>query len=443
MNSATPGKLLDTRFEQLGAERLLARVDCDVDYEDMVEGWVGDFVPLLKEHAEVGEVGSGESAPAASTAPKKSKWNRKNPYESRTIENRLLSGEKSAKEIRHFSFALEDEDLDYATGDALGVMPVNDASLVAQMIEFIGAKPDQPAGSSDKSIADTLTNDLEICTPPKQLIEHVASLNCDDELANIVANGDKEALEAFMWGRDTLDLIELAGKGAIKADELISFLKPLQHRAYSISSSPKAHDGEVHLTVAAVRWQANGREHKGVCSTYLADQIVEGDKARVFFSPNKNFRIPGDNDAPMIMVGPGTGVAPFRAFLEERQAIGASGKNWLFFGDQHRKHDFIYEDEISKMTSDGILHRLDLAFSRDQSEKVYVQSRMKENGKELYAWLEEGGYFYVCGDATRMARDVDEMLLNVVADAGGMSTEKAGEYVNTLKREKRYLRDVY
>ncbi|MEM9574411.1 MAG: sulfite reductase flavoprotein subunit alpha, partial [Pseudomonadota bacterium] len=238
------GKLLDTRFEQLGAERLLARVDCDVDFEDLVENWVCDFVPLLIEHADTAYAGSNETVTAASPAPKKSKWNRKNPYESRAIENSLLSGGKSAKEIRHFSFALEDEDMDYAAGDALGVIPVNDADLVTQMIEFVGAKPDQSTGSTDKSLADMLTSELEICTPPKQFVEHVASLNSDDELANIIANGDKEALEAFMWGRDTLDLLEMAGKGAISADELVSFLKPLQHRAYSISSSPKAHEGE-------------------------------------------------------------------------------------------------------------------------------------------------------------------------------------------------------
>jgi sulfite reductase (NADPH) flavoprotein alpha-component len=199
----------------------------------------------------------------------------------------------------------------------------------------------------------------------------------------------------------------------------------------------------VHLTVASVRYHAQGRDHGGVCSTYLADRIVTGDKAGIFVSQNKAFRVPADNDAPVIMVGPGTGIAPFRAFLQERQARGAKGRNWLFFGDQHRASDFIYEDELARMSHDGVLTRLDLAFSRDQSEKVYVQTRMRENGKALYGWLEEGGHFYVCGDATRMAKDVDQALQDIVATHGGLGADAASDYVNGLKREKRYLRDVY
>ena len=230
---------------------------------------------------------------------------------------------------------------------------------------------------------------------------------------------------------------------ALDPTQVITWLKPLQHRAYSISSSPKAHPGEVHLTVAAVRWMYENRPHRGVCSTFLADHVPEGAQAGIFMSPNKSFRVPEDDSVPMIMVGPGTGVAPFRAFLEERRERGASGANWLFFGDQHRASDFIYEDEISAFSSSGLLTRLDLAFSRDQAEKVYVQHRMVENGKDLFAQLEEGGYFYVCGDATRMARDVDEALHQIIETQGGMSSEAAIEYVNRLKRDKRYVRDVY
>ena len=262
-------------------------------------------------------------------------------------------------------------------------------------------------------------------------------------MSSIIANGDKEAIDTYLWGKDALDLLNIEPQLGFGVDEFLTCLKPLQHRAYSISSSPKAHEGEVHLTVAAVRWIADGREHKGVCSTYLADQAYEDATVPIFMSPNKAFRLPENHDAPIIMVGPGTGVAPFRAFLAERQAIGAKGKNWLFFGDQHRKHDFIYEDDISKMSDDGLITRLDLAFSRDQSEKIYVQSRMHENGKELFSWLEEGAYFYVCGDATRMAKDVDEALRDVIAAQGGISKEAADEYVNELRRAKRYRRDVY
>ncbi|MEM6659689.1 MAG: sulfite reductase subunit alpha, partial [Pseudomonadota bacterium] len=225
--------------------------------------------------------------------------------------------------------------------------------------------------------------------------------------------------------------------------QVVSWLKPLQHRAYSISSSPKAHAGEVHLTVAAVRWMYENRTHRGVCSTFLADHVPQGARAGIFLSANKSFRVPQDDSVPMIMVGPGTGIAPFRAFLEERRERGATGANWLFFGDQHRSSDFIYEDEIGAFSSSGLLTRLDLAFSRDQAEKVYVQHRMIENGKDLYAQLQQGGYFYVCGDATRMAKDVDATLHQIIETHGGMTPDAAAEYVNRLKRDKRYVRDVY
>ncbi|MEM0969981.1 MAG: sulfite reductase subunit alpha, partial [Verrucomicrobiota bacterium] len=225
--------------------------------------------------------------------------------------------------------------------------------------------------------------------------------------------------------------------------QVVGWLKPLVHRAYSISSSPNAHPGEVHLTVAAVRWLRDDREHRGVCSTFLADQLPEGEAGGVFMLPNKSFRIPSDDQVPMIMVGPGTGVAPFRAFLEERKLRKASGTNWLFFGDQHRACDFIYEDELEQMKKDGVLNRLELAFSRDQKKKVYVQNRMEEHGAELFALLEEGGHFYVCGDASRMAKDVDQALHEVIATHGKMDSDAARGYVATLKKDKRYVRDVY
>lgn len=435
------GKLIDTRFEQLGAERLAARQDCDIDFEDVANSWIDTALPLMAEKA--GASSQTQSGETPQADKPKSKWNRKNPYSAPVINNQLLSGEQSAKEIRHFAFDLAASDIEYEAGDALGVVPQNDKQIVYQVLEYLAVSASADVSGHDIPIEDVLASKLEISTPPKALIEEIASRSGDDELSNIIANGDKEALTAFLWGRDTLDLLNLCGKGAFSADEFVEYLKPLQHRAYSISSSPKGRDREVHITIAAVRWKFEGRQHNGVCSTYLADHVEEGNSVPVFVSPNRSFRVPSDPTAPMIMVGPGTGVAPFRAFLEERREIGASGKNWLFFGDQHRAHDFIYEDEISTMSSDGLLNRLDLAFSRDQSEKVYVQSRMYENGKALFAWLEEGGYFYVCGDATRMARDVDDMLHRVIAENGDMSADAASEYVTNLKREKRYLRDVY
>ncbi|MEM1199092.1 MAG: sulfite reductase subunit alpha [Pseudomonadota bacterium] len=436
------GKLLDTRLEQLGAQRLNARVDCDVDFEEPANGWIEATLPMAAEFLDVAD--GSEAAPGAvETKPEKSVWNRKNPYPAPAIENRLLSAHGSAKEIRHFAFNLSESDLTYQAGDALGVIAENDSDLVEALLARLDADPDQPAGKLDMPLRQALASKLEIMTPPKVLVEEIAARAGDDALSSVLANGDKEALEAFLWGRDTLDLLNLTDGISVSVEEFVSWLKPLQHRAYSISSSPNAHPSEVHLTVAAVRWRSSGRDHKGVCSTYLADRVTEDSKVPVFVMPNKAFRPPADDDAPMIMVGPGTGIAPFRAFLEERRERGAKGRNWLFFGDQHRDLDFIYEEEISAMSEQGLLSRLDLAFSRDQNEKIYVQSRMHENAKELFSWLQDGGHFYVCGDATRMARDVDAALHQIIEEQGGFSADNAKDYVSSLKREKRYLRDVY
>ncbi|MEM6389025.1 MAG: sulfite reductase subunit alpha [Pseudomonadota bacterium] len=430
------GKVIDTRLEQLGAKRLGARVDCDVDYEDAATAWLTTTLP----EASGASVAVAE-APAA--APAKSGYNRKNPYVSTMVDNRVLSGPKSAKEIRHMAFDLGDSGLSYEAGDALGVMPVNAPDLVDGFLKRLDVAADAAVAGHDVPIGEALSKALEIRTPSRELLRGIEAIAGHDELTHVMSNGDKEALEAFLWGKDTLDILNLNADIKLDPDQLVSWLKPLQHRAYSISSSPKAHPGEVHLTVAAVRWMYENRPHIGVCSTFLADHVPEGASAGIFMSPNKSFRVPEDNTVPMVMVGPGTGIAPFRAFLEERRERGATGTNWLFFGDQHRESDFIYQDEIGEMSASGVLGRLDLAFSRDQAEKIYVQHRMAENGKDLYAMLQEGGHFYVCGDATRMAKDVDAALHEVVAAHGGISDDAAVDYVNTLKREKRYVRDVY
>ncbi|MEM6711372.1 MAG: sulfite reductase subunit alpha [Pseudomonadota bacterium] len=440
------GKLIDMRLEQLGAKRLLGRVDCDVDFEDPATAWIGSALPLISDAdptTAANRVTNDNGTAVADARSEKPKWNRKNPYPAPVVDNRLLSGSGSAKEIRHFAFDLSGSGLTYEAGDSLGVMPVNNVELVDAIMARLGLQQDAVIEEMDLSVREALRTKFEISTPPKSLVTAIAERTGHDELCSIVTNGDKEALDAFLWGRDTLDLLNLDDGLVLQPSEFFNLLKPLQHRAYSISSSPKAHGSEVHLTVASVRWDYDGRPHRGVCSTFMADELSVGDTAPVFVSPNKSFRPPADNDAPMIMVGPGTGIAPFRAFLEERREVGATGRNWLFFGDQHRAEDFIYEDEISSMSADGLLTRLDLAFSRDQSEKFYVQSRMKENGKALFSWLDEGGHFYVCGDATRMARDVDTALHEIIAEHGGLSADEAAGYVNTLKREKRYLRDVY
>ncbi|MEM6304986.1 MAG: sulfite reductase subunit alpha [Pseudomonadota bacterium] len=428
------GKLVDMRLEQLGAKRLGPRVDCDVDYEEAAEAWIAATIP---------DAGTVAAAAPVAEAPKKAKsaWGRKNPYVSTMLDNRVLSGPKSAKEIRHIAFDLGDSGMSYEAGDALGVMPVNAPDLVQAWLQRLGVPAETDIGGA--ALGDILSTDLEIMTPSRELLRALEPLVKNDELSHVLGNGDKEALEAYLWNKDALDLLNLDPALALDPQEVVSWLKPLQHRAYSISSSPKAHKGEVHLTVAAVRWMYENRPHRGVASTFLADHVPEGAQAGIFMSPNRNFRVPEDDAAPMIMVGPGTGIAPVRAFLEERRERGATGANWLFFGDQHRESDFIYEDEIGDFSASGLLTRLDLAFSRDQAEKVYVQHRMLENGKDLYGQLEEGGSFYVCGDATRMAKDVDAALHQIVESQGGMTADAAVEYVNRLKREKRYVRDVY
>lgn len=433
------GKFIDMRLEQLGAKRVVDRIDCDIDFEEPSSEWLNSSMPQFA--ASAGSSGTVlESAPEAPVIPGS---NKSNPYAAALITNKRLSGEQSAKDIRHFEFDLSDSGLKYEAGDALGVIPVNEPSLVSLLLTQLNADYETPVPGFDRSLGDLLTYQFEISEPSRKLIEWVGQNTINQELRHVLQHDDKDALGVWLWGKDTLDLLQLELTRTLAVPEFVALLRPLQHRAYSISSSSKAHPDQVHLTVASVRYHSGGRNRGGVCSTYLAERVRRGEKPAIFISPNKSFRVPANNSAPLIMVGPGTGIAPFRAFLQERQATGAQGKNWLFFGDQHQEHDFIYQDELLAWRDNGLLTRLDLAFSRDQEKKIYVQSRMLEQGAELYAWLQEGAYFYVCGDASRMAKDVDNALYEVVRQFGGLSTERAADYVDQLKKEKRYLRDVY
>ncbi|MCX2199667.1 sulfite reductase subunit alpha [Pantoea agglomerans] len=433
------GKFIDMRLEQLGAKRVVDRIDCDIDFEEPSSEWLNSSMPQFA--ASAGSSGTVlESAPEAPVIPGS---NKSNPYAAALITNKRLSGEQSAKDIRHFEFDLTDSGLKYEAGDALGVIPVNEPSLVSLLLTQLNADYETPVPGFDRSLGDLLTYQFEISEPSRKLIECVGQNTTNQELRHVLQHDDKDALGVWLWGKDTLDLLQLELTRTLAVPEFVALLRPLQHRAYSISSSSKAHPDQVHLTVASVRYHSGGRNRGGVCSTYLAERVRRGEKPAIFISPNKSFRVPANNSAPLIMVGPGTGIAPFRAFLQERQATGAQGKNWLFFGDQHQEHDFIYQDELLAWRDNGLLTRLDLAFSRDQEKKIYVQSRMLEQGAELYAWLQEGAYFYVCGDASRMAKDVDNALYEVVRQFGGLSTERAADYVDQLKKEKRYLRDVY
>ncbi|MDH0054512.1 sulfite reductase (NADPH) flavoprotein alpha-component [Pantoea sp. PA1] len=433
------GKFLDMRLEQLGAKRVVDRIDCDIDYEEPSNEWINSTMPQFASSA--GSSGTVlESAPEAPVIPGS---NKSNPYAAALITNKRLSSEQSAKDIRHVEFDLTDSGLKYEAGDALGVIPVNEPSLVSLLLTQLNADYQTPVPGFDRSLGDLLTYQFEISEPSRKLIEWVGQNTTNQELRHVLQHDDKDALGVWLWGKDTLDLLQLELTRSLSVPEFVALLRPLQHRAYSISSSSKAHPNQVHLTIASVRYHRGGRNRSGVCSTYLAERVRRGEKPAIFISPNKAFRVPANGNAPLIMVGPGTGIAPFRAFLQERQVTGAQGKNWLFFGDQHQEHDFIYREELTAWQESGLLTRLDLAFSRDQDKKIYVQNRMLEQGAELYAWLQEGGHFYVCGDASRMAKDVDSALYEIVRQFGGLSSERAADYIDQLKKEKRYLRDVY
>ena len=429
----------DNRLQELGANRLYGRVDCDVDFESLAEKWISEVIPLMAEGAATVAVIDTEAQPA------KSVFNRKNPYPAKMSVNRILTGLNSSKETRHYEISIAGSGLSYSAGDAMCVVPTNCPELVASLIKALGCSgnEEEPVNSELMKFSEALRAHFEIKLPSKELLEEIAKRSGDQELNGLLNAGDKDKLNDYLWGRDTLDLLLQFPSMEFSAAEFLRLLKPLQHRAYSISSSGSQYPDSVHLTVASVRYDAHDRHHKGVCSTYLADLVAEGDEVRVFFTPNNNFRVPGDDGLPMIMVGPGTGIAPFRAFLQERECRQASGKNWLFFGDRNAGTDFIYREEIEAMQSNGLLTRLDLAFSRDQADKIYVQDRMLENGAELFAWLEQGGYFFVCGDAYRMAKDVDQALHDVIRIHGNKTATEAAEYVNQLKKDKRYVRDVY
>ena len=439
------GKAVDERLEKLGAARVHPRTDCDVEYEEPFANWMNGALSALAPAAAPAQpvvVPAVEAAPAKIT----STYSKSHPFPAPLLANVRLNGEGSAKDTRHFAFSLEGSGLSYEAGDALGVRATNCAELVEELIRALGRSGEEPVPDRDGKetpLREALIHHYEITRIPSPLLKAMAERSGDAELLKLTAPGANGELTKFLWGREIIDLLHTHQAVKFSPTEFVALLKKLQPRLYSISSSPKAHPGEVHLCVGVVRYDSLGRSRKGVCSTFLAERVPTGGAVPVFVHHNKNFRPPANPDAPMIMVGPGTGIAPFRAFLEERRASGAKGKNWLLFGDQREATDYLFKEEIETMQREGTLHRLDLAFSRDQAEKIYVQNRMTEHAKELYAWLEEGGGFYVCGDAARMAKDVDAVLHQVIQTAGGKSAEEATAYVAALKKDKRYQRDVY
>ncbi len=375
-------------------------------------------------------------------------YNLKNPYIAHLKEARMLTTPQSQKDTRHFEIDLKGSGMEFLPGDSLAVKATNCPELVEDVLQAAKLAGDtivMSPSKQEKPLREALFADCAITLPDKKFLKLLVEKIGDaaGEWAGLLEIEKKKELADYLWGREIIDFL-LAHPADWEAQEFVSTLKKLNVRLYSIASSLKAFPEEVHLTVATVTYESFGRKRKGVCSTFLADRIDSSTDIPTFITPGKGFRLPEPDDAtPIIMIGPGTGIAPFRAFLQERKATNAKGKAWLFFGDQTRANDYLYEDEWGVYQNDGFLHKLDLAFSRDQDHKIYVQTRMKENAADFWQWLEEGAIVYVCGDASRMAHDVDKALHEIIAEEGGKSEEDAAAYVDQMKADKRYRRDVY
>lgn len=429
------GKNLEARMQALGAHALHARVDCDADHSGTSSTWTKQLTRIL----------SGQKAPEprASSKAASSKHSRANPYPARLVVNRRLTGVASEKDVRHFEFDLTGSGLTYEAGDALGVMPTNDPELVQEILlklELSG-KEQVTVKDGEQGLFEALFRQFDITRPSADLLHALAVQTGDPKLRALLDPERKAELRDFLWGKQIADLLSMY-KVRFSAEEFAALLKPLQPRLYSISSSPRLDPNRVSLTVSVVRYPGMGKGRKGVSSGFLADR-AQVSPVPVFVQKNATFKLPKDQSAPVIMIGPGTGIAPFRAFLHDRQASGATGKNWLFFGEQRQHTDFLYQEELLAMQQRGILHKLDTAFSRDQQEKIYVQQRMMQQAKDLYRWIQDGAHIYICGDANRMAKDVDHTLQKILMQQGSLSEDAAREHLKTLGGQKRYLRDVY
>ncbi len=435
------GKEFDVRLAELGGERLYPRVDCDLDFEEPANKWLKGVIDGLSEAK-----GHSASAAVPAEAPAgTSPYSRTNPFKAEVLENLNLNGRGSNKETRHLELSLEGSGLTYEPGDSLGIYPENDPELVDLLLnEFKWDASESVTVNKEgetRPLREALLSNFEITVLTKPLLKQAAELTGNDKLKALVEN--REELKAYTQGRDVIDLVRDFGPWNVSAQEFVAILRKMPARLYSIASSLSANPDEVHLTIGAVRYEAHGRERKGVCSVLCSERLQPGDTIPVYLQSNKNFKLPQNQETPIIMVGPGTGVAPFRSFMQEREETGAKGKSWMFFGDQHFVTDFLYQTEWQKWLKDGVLTKMDVAFSRDTEEKVYVQNRMLEHSKELFQWLEEGASFYVCGDKTNMARDVHNTLVEIVETEGKMSREEAEAYLAEMKKQKRYQRDVY
>lgn len=428
----------DRRLQELGATRIHPRVDCDVDYESSAEAWMHAVLNEMSVRLNTKPQPAELSPPSIESA---SAYSRKHPFPALLLDNILLTGRGSLKETHHLEFSLEGSGLTYEPGDALGVYPTNAPDVVdalLQALHFDGTEWITLDGEHG-SLYDVLFSQYEITTITRPAMQKYALLANNQKLDQLLH--DKHKLNDYLHGREMIDLVTDFPVGHLCPQAFVDCLRKLPPRMYSIASSLKQHPDEVHITVAAVRYQAHGRDRKGTGSTFLAERISEDATTPVFIDRNNNFKLPADPAAAIIMIGPGTGIAPFRAFIEEREAIAAPGKNWLFFGEQHFDTDFLYQAEWLRYLNSGVLARMNVAFSRDQKQKIYVQHLMAEHGKALYAWLQDGAYFYVCGDGKQMAPDVHAALLKIVAAEIG--ADNAEDYVANLQKAKRYQRDVY
>jgi sulfite reductase (NADPH) flavoprotein alpha-component len=437
---------VDGRLAELGGQRLADRVECDVDYEDAAGAWIQSIVGELAP-VEQPDVAGSPSAVASrnGTAPASTDaFDKRNPFGAAVLENIVLTGRGSTKETRHIELSLEGSGLSYQPGDALGVLPLNDPALVESLLERLELSPDAPVNVKQETmgLGQALTRALEITVATPRFIEQWEQLTGAAELHALRDADRAKTRMAFLRDHHVLDIVERFPAPGITPEQLLAGLRPLQPRLYSLASSAAAAPDEAHLTVSTVRYALHDRPRTGVASGHLAGLTDEDATVPVYIQANEHFHLP-DDDTPVLMVGAGTGVAPYRAFMQEREARGARGRSWLFFGERNFRSDFLYQVEWQDLLRRGVLSRLDLAFSRDAAPKTYVQHRLRQKGRDVYAWLQDGAWLYVCGDATHMAPDVHAALIDIVAEHGGHDREGAEEYLTALKRDRRYRLDVY
>ncbi|MFF2290238.1 assimilatory sulfite reductase (NADPH) flavoprotein subunit [Peribacillus butanolivorans] len=437
------GKQFDKRLEELGGTRLFPRMECDLDYDEPAAEWLEGVISSLSE-----EQGSTVSAvPATITPVSEHTYSRTNPFKAEVMENINLNGRGSNKETHHIELSLEGSGLTFEPGDSLGIYPQNDSILVDMLLKELDWDPEEIVKVNKqgdlRKLRESLISNFEITVLTKSLLEQAAQLSGNEDLKALLSAGNEEKLKKYREGRDLLDFVRDFGKWGESAQEFVSILRKIPARLYSIANSLSAYPDEVHLTVGAVRYDSHGRERKGVCSILCAERLQPGDTLPVYIQHNQNFKQPKNPDTPIIMVGPGTGIAPFRSFIQEREETEANGKTWLFFGDQHFVTDFLYQTEWQKWLKTGVLTKMDVAFSRDADEKVYVQHRMLEHSRKLYEWFQEGAAVYICGDEKNMAHDVHNTLIEIIEKEGQMSHADAQDYLEEMQQNKRYQRDVY